>query len=175
MKLLSTMALNMRAPSISEPEPKEQSPVDIDVSDLAYTKPLPEYMVNVQSLPNQESVKGCNLAGFPIYLGNERWIVYLNKLLRHAKGNSWGHRELLHKIEGLSIFPPGMQEGVREYIESVEMGTFRKTTDNVIIHGKSPEVTRKLIHLIEWLCRHFYQPTKGDPMAFVYSLCLIHY
>jgi hypothetical protein len=41
-----------------------------------------------------------------------------------------------------------MQEGVREYIESVEMGTFRRTTDNVVIHGKSPEVTRKLIHLI---------------------------
>ena len=68
-----------------------------------------------------------------------------------------------------------MAEGVREYIEGVDMTTYRKPTDKVEVHGKSPEVTRKLIHLIEWLCLRWYTPLKGDPMQFVYLLRLWHY
>jgi hypothetical protein len=63
-------------------------------------------MIDVESLPNPESVKGCTLTGFPIFYGDERWILYLNRLLRYAKGNSWGHRELLHKIDGYLSFQP---------------------------------------------------------------------
>ena len=153
--------------------PKSTAPVD--TTDLSYPNPRPEYMVDVESLPNPEGVKGCTLVGFPIYYGEERWVLYFNRLLRWAKTNSWGHRELLHKLEGLSIFLQGMQEGVREYIESVEIGSYRKPDDRPEIHGRSPESTRKLIHLISWLCKRFYTPSKVDPMAQVYQLRLHHF
>jgi hypothetical protein len=68
-----------------------------------------------------------------------------------------------------------MQEGVREYIESIELSTFRKIDDRPEIHGKSPETTRKLIFLVVWLCKNFYTPTKTDPMAQIYQLRLNHF
>jgi hypothetical protein len=147
----------------------------VDVSDLSFTKPTPAYLTDVQSLPNREGIQGCTLKGFPIYYGNDRWVPYLNTLLRHAKEQSWGHKELLLRVEDLSIFSIGMAEGVREYIENTDLESFRSPTDKEAIHGRSPEITRKLIHLIEWLCQHFYQPQKGDPRSLVYQLRLWHY